>query len=102
MIWPGVWQILKGTALEYGLEVNSEIDERYNLEKSTEFACSYLNDAYEKFGNWTIAAASYNMGKNGVRTRMSKQETNNYYNLHLPHEIVNYLYNVIYIRIRTL
>ena len=57
----GFWQILKSTALEHGLEVNSAIDERYNLEKSTQVACEYLNDAYAKFGNWTMAAASYNM-----------------------------------------
>ena len=75
-------KLLKGTALEYGLEVNSGIDERYNLEKSTELACSYLNDAYKKFGNWTVAAASYNMGKNGVKnTHSPEQGTNNYYNL---------------------
>ena len=94
----GFWQIMKGTALEYGLEVNSEIDERYNLEKSTELACSYLNDSYEKFGNWTIAAASYNMGKNGVRTRISKQGTNNYYNLHLNSETAGYVYRILAVK----
>jgi len=94
----GFWQIMKGTALEYGLEVNSGIDERYNLEKSTELACSYLNDAYKKFGNWTIAAASYNMGKNGVRTRMSKQGTNNYYNLHLNSETARYVFRILAVK----
>ena len=94
----GFWQIMKGTALEYGLEVNSGIDERYNLVKSTELACSYLNDAYEKFGNWTIAAASYNMGKNGVRTRMSKQGTNNYYNLHLNSETARYVFRILAVK----
>jgi len=94
----GFWQILKGTALEYGLEVNSEIDERYNLEKSTEVACSYLNDSYEKFGNWTLAAASYNMGKNGVRTSMSKQGTTNYYNLHLNSETARYVFRIIAVK----
>ena len=94
----GFWQIMKGTALEYGLEVNSEIDERYNLEKSTELACSYLNDSYKKFGNWTIAAASYNMGKSGVRTRMSKQGTNNYYNLHLNSETARYVFRILAVK----
>ena len=94
----GFWQIMKGTALEYGLEVNSGIDERYNLEKSTELACSYLNDAYEKFGNWTIAAASYNMGKSGVRTRMLKQGTNNYYNLHLNSETARYVFRILAVK----
>jgi hypothetical protein len=94
----GFWQILKGTAIEYGLEVNLEIDERYNLEKSTEFACSYLNDSYKKFGNWTIAAASYNMGKSGVRTSMSKQGTNNYYNLHLNSETARYIFRILAVK----
>jgi len=94
----GFWQIMKGTALEYGLEVNSGIDERYNLEKSTELACSYLNDAYKKFGNWTIAAASYNMGKSGVRTRMLKQGTNNYYNLHLNSETARYVFRILAVK----
>ena len=94
----GFWQIMKGTALEYGLEVNSDIDERYNLEKSTELACSYLNDAYDKFGNWTTAAASYNMGKSGVRTCMSKQGTNNYYNLHLNSETARYVFRILAVK----
>ena len=59
------WQIMKKTAQEYGLEVNDEVDERYNLEKSTVAACNYLNDAHKQFGEWTIAAASYNMGRGG-------------------------------------
>ncbi len=66
----GFWQLMKGTAREYGLEVNKDIDERYNLEKATVVACEYLQEAYHKFGNWTMAAASYNMGKSG--------ESNNY------------------------
>ena len=94
----GFWQIMKGTALEYGLEVNSDIDERYNLEKSTELACIYLQDAYDKFGNWTIAAASYNMGKSGVRTRMSEQGTNNYYNLHLNSETARYVFRILAVK----
>jgi len=94
----GFWQILKGTAREHGLEVNSAIDERYNLEKSTEVACAYLQDAYDKFGNWTMAAASYNMGKSGVRTCMSKQGTNNYYNLHLNSETARYIFRILAVK----
>ena len=58
----GVWQLLESTAKEYGLEVNDEVDERYNLEKSTEVACKYLLESYATYGNWTMAAASYNVG----------------------------------------
>ena len=94
----GFWQILKGTAREHGLEVNSAIDERYNLEKSTQIACEYLNDAYTKFGNWTMAAASYNMGKNGARRRILEQGTNNYYNLHLNSETGRYVFRIIAVK----
>ena len=59
----GFWQIMKQTGREYGLEVNKQIDERYNLEKATIVACKYLKEAYSKFGSWTMAAAAYNMGK---------------------------------------
>ena len=94
----GFWQILKGTAREYGLEVNSAIDERYNLEKSTIVACKYLQEAYNKFGNWTMAAASYNMGKNGARRKIIEQESDNYYNLHLNSETARYVFRIIAVK----
>ena len=94
----GFWQILKSTAREHGLEVNSAIDERYNLVKSTEVACDYLQDAYDKFGNWTMAAASYNMGKNGARRNIEKQGSNNYYNLHLNSETSRYVFRIIAVK----
>ena len=94
----GFWQILKATAREYGLEVNASIDERYNLEKSTIVACEYLQDAYDKFGNWTMAAASYNMGKNGARRKIDKQGSNNYYNLFLNSETARYVFRIIAVK----
>ena len=94
----GFWQIMRGTAREYGLEVNYAIDERYNLRKSTEAACSYLRKAYGEFGSWTMAAASYNMGINGVRRKIEKQETNNYFNLHLNDETSRYVFRIIVIK----
>ena len=94
----GFWQIMKGTAREYGLEVNKDIDERYNLEKSTVVACKYLQDSYKKFGNWTMAAASYNMGKSGVKRRMLEQKSNNYYNLYLNSETARYVFRVIAVK----
>ena len=94
----GVWQFLKKTGLEYGLEINSQIDERYHLEKSTEAACKYLQKAYDEFGSWTMAAASYNMGINGVKRKMQKQGTNNYFNLHLNDETSRYIFRIIVIK----
>lgn len=94
----GFWQIMKGTAKEYGLEVNNAIDERYHLVKSTEVACEYLQKAYDEFGSWTMAAASYNMGINGARRKVLKQETNNYFNLHLNDETSRYVFRIIVIK----
>ena len=94
----GFWQILKGTAKEYGLEVNPDIDERYNLEKSTKVACDYLKQAYEKFGSWTMAAASYNKGQNGISRLIEAQGSNNYYNLHLNTETSRYIFRILAVK----
>ena len=94
----GFWQIMKGTALEYGLEVNSKIDERYNLEKSTIAACQYLQDSYNNFGSWTMAAAAYNMGNNGVKRAIERQASDNYYNLYLNSETSRYVFRIIAVK----
>lgn len=91
----GFWQFMKGTAKSYKLEVNKQIDERYNVEKSTEAACKYLQHAYDKYGSWTMAAASYNFGMNGIDEQLKRQETNNYYNLVLGEETSRYVLRIL-------
>lgn len=91
----GFWQIMKSTAREYGLEVNSEVDERYHLEKSTEVACQYLLDAYEKYGNWTLAAASYNAGMNKISKETVRQNESQYYNMNFGTETGRYVYRIL-------
>lgn len=91
----GFWQILKKTGQDYGLEVNNEVDERYNVEKATQAACKYLIDAHERFGSWTLAAASYNMGIGGVGKQLKRQKANNYYDLLLNSETSRYVFRVI-------
>ena len=91
----GVWQLLEGTAIEYGLEVNDDVDERYNLEKSTEAACKYLLESYAKYGNWTMAAATYNVGRKGLDNQIAKQHTNSYYDLLLNEETARYVFRLI-------
>ncbi|MDG1918511.1 MAG: lytic transglycosylase domain-containing protein [Schleiferiaceae bacterium] len=90
----GYWQIMKSTGRENGLEINNEIDERYHIEKSTQVACDYLNEAYERFGNWTLAAASYNMGVAGTARRLSEQGVKSYYDLLLNTETARYVYRI--------
>jgi hypothetical protein len=91
----GFWQILEGTAKDYGLEVRDEVDERYHLEKSTKVACGYFKSAYAKFGNWTSVAASYNAGIAGIRRRKEEQHKDNYFDLHLVEETSRYLFRIL-------
>ncbi|WP_295336494.1 lytic transglycosylase domain-containing protein [Flavobacterium sp.] len=91
----GVWQFMPETAKEKGMEVNDVVDERYHLEKSTEAACRYLLVAKEKFGSWTLAAASYNGGMNGINKRIEEQKVNNYYDLALTEETSRYVFRIL-------
>lgn len=91
----GMWQIMKATGRENGLEINSNVDERYNLEKATVVACKYLLSAKEKFGSWTLAAASYNAGKAGVSKRLKTQNVSEYYDLLLGEETGRYLFRIV-------
>ncbi|MDA3910442.1 MAG: lytic transglycosylase domain-containing protein [Bacteroidales bacterium] len=91
----GFWQFMESTGKEYGLEINSYVDERFHLEKSTHAACEYLKKSYEKFGSWTLAAASYNMGSGGLGRRIKEQKVDNYYDLLLNSETARYVYRII-------
>lgn len=94
----GFWQIMKATGKENGLEINSNVDERYNLEKATEVACQYLLTAKKRFGSWTLAAASYNAGMAGVSRRLDSQGVKNYYDLLLGEETGRYIFRIIAIK----
>ena len=91
----GIWQIMYNTGRELGLEVNSNVDERYNLELSTRAACKYLKKAKEKLGSWTLAAASYNRGISGIRRKLADQQVDNYYDLLLGTETKRYMFRVL-------
>lgn len=94
----GFWQLMPKTAKEYGLEVNSNVDERYNLEKSTEAACKYLLEAHEKFGNWTLAAAAYNAGMTGISKQIDRQKVSDYYDLLLGDETSRYVPRIVAVK----
>lgn len=91
----GFWQFMEGTAKDYGLEVNEEVDERYHVEKATRAACEYLKDAKEKYGSWALAVAAYNMGMNALDKRIVQQKVNNYYELLLNTETSRYIYRLL-------
>ncbi|MGA0435143.1 MAG: transglycosylase SLT domain-containing protein [Flavobacteriales bacterium] len=94
----GFWQFMKATAPRYGLEVTNEVDERYHVEKSTQAACDYLLEAYDEFDSWALAAASYNMGKGGVRKQLSRQGVDTYWELHLNSETARYVYRLLAVK----
>lgn len=91
----GIWQFLEGTAKDYGLEVNKEIDERYHLEKSTQAACKFLTKSNELYKSWTMAAASYNIGRSNLNKLIKKQKNDYYYDMLLGDETQRYVFRLL-------
>ncbi len=95
----GFWQFVQGTGKLYNLEINSEVDERYNIEKSTRAACSFLKNSKEQLGSWTLAAASYNMGLGGMKERVKDQKTSNFYEMYFNPETSRYIFRMLAMKI---
>lgn len=91
----GFWQIMAATGKEEGMEINDIVDERYNLERSTQFACDFFRKSYQKYGNWTLAAASYNGGRAALDEQIRIQQQNNYYDLLLTEETARYIFRAV-------
>ncbi|NJW52773.1 lytic transglycosylase domain-containing protein [Salinimicrobium oceani] len=91
----GFWQFMEATGKEYGLEINDNVDERYNLEKSTRVAAQYLKKSKERFGSWTLAAAAYNAGNYGVDKQRERQDVKDYYDLLLGDETGRYVFRIL-------
>jgi membrane-bound lytic murein transglycosylase D len=91
----GFWQIMPETGKEEGMEINTVVDERYDVEKSTQFACDFFRKSYEKYGNWTLTAASYNGGRNGLDEQIEIQNQHNYYDLLLNEETARYIFRAV-------
>ena len=94
----GFWQIMRATGRELGLEVNSNVDERYHVELATRTACTYLKKAKERLGSWTLAAASYNRGMAGIQRLLTKQQVDNYYDLLLGTETKRYMFRILAVK----
>ena len=91
----GLWQFMQGTGREHGLEVNNNIDERYNVEKSTRAACKYLKNAYAKYKDWATVAASYNAGQARISQQLEIQKVSNSLDLFLVEETTRYVYRIL-------
>ncbi len=95
----GLWQFMKSTATDYGLEVTNEIDERYNIEKSTGAACRYLKFAYSKYRDWCLVAAAYNAGFASVDRQLERQKVTDYFDLLMNEETERYVFRIISLKI---
>lgn len=91
----GMWQFLEGTAKQYGLIVNDEVDQRYDPEMSTEAACLYLKAAYAKYKHWPTVAASYNAGMGRISNELARQFADNSFDLYLNEETSRYVFRLI-------
>ncbi|MBI3511230.1 MAG: lytic transglycosylase domain-containing protein [Bacteroidetes bacterium] len=91
----GFWQLQIPVAQSYGLIINDHIDERFNIEKSTDAACKCFKDAYKHYGNWTLAAAAYDLGIGGLDKQIDKQDKRDYYKLKLSEETSDYVFRLL-------
>jgi membrane-bound lytic murein transglycosylase D len=91
----GIWQFMKETGIQYGLEVNEEIDERFHVEKSTRAACAFFKYLNGRFGSWTLAAAAYNMGGSGLAKAMEEQRAKTFFELNVNEETSRYIFRVV-------
>jgi membrane-bound lytic murein transglycosylase D len=94
----GYWQFMKPSALEMGLEISDEVDERYDIEKSTRAACAYIKQLHRRFGSWSNVAGSYNVGPTSFARSLSEQKENSYYDININEETSRYLFRIIAIK----
>lgn len=95
----GIWQFMAATGKQYGLEVNDDVDERYDPEKETVAACQYLRNAYSKYGNWATVCASYNAGTARISNELASQQVNTSFDLRLVSETSRYVFRIIALKI---
>ena len=95
----GLWQFISDTAKLNGLEVTSEVDERYHIEKSTEAACRYLKNARREYGSWTAAALSYNGGRARIANELRNQQVENALDIWLVDETMRYYFRMLAIKL---
>ena len=91
----GFWQFMPQTARDFGLRVDSNIDDRKNIQKSTVAAAKYIKSLYREFNSWTLAAAAYNVGEGRLKRQINSQNQDNYFKMKLNRETASYVYKLI-------
>lgn len=95
----GVWQFMRGTGDQFGMEINTEVDERYDLEKATRAACRYLKGQYQRHGSWILAAAAYNIGPDRIATERQNQRAKTFFDMNLAaDETMRYPFRIVAIK----
>ncbi len=94
----GYWQFMPNTAKAFGLRVDSLVDERQNIEKSTAAAAKYIKALYQEFNSWTLVAAAFNVGEGNLLRAISRQNEDNYFRLKLNRETGSYVYKLISVK----
>jgi len=97
----GFWQFLESTGKEYGMEINKQVDMRYDVERETVAACKYLKESYRKFGSWISAAAAFNCGNGRISRTMNEQRVDSYFDMLLPEETQRYVYRILALKLIT-
>jgi membrane-bound lytic murein transglycosylase D len=95
----GFWQFMPDTARLHSLRSDKYMDERRDLEQSTEAALSYLKRLKEKFGTWSLAMAAYNCGENRISKEINEQQEHDFYRLELPNETERYIFRIAAIKL---
>jgi membrane-bound lytic murein transglycosylase D len=91
----GYWQFMPQTARDYGLRVDSSVDERQDIEKSTVAACKYLRSIFSELKDWTLVAAAYNTGEDKLMRQIKLQNQDNYFKMKLNSETARYVYSLV-------
>lgn len=91
----GIWQFMPSTAKEYDMQVDRNVDQRYDIRIATHAACKYLKEAKDTFGTWTLSAAAYNAGFSGIQRLLEEQRVSSYYDLVLNPETSRYVFRIL-------
>lgn len=94
----GLWQFMPATGREFGLEVNDNVDERYNIEKATVAACKYFKQAYAKYGDWMAVSAAYNAGQARISSQLERQLASHAMDLWLVEETSRYMFRLLAVK----
>lgn len=95
----GTWQFMAETGERNGLRTDKSLDERRDLEQSTEAALNHLRSLKEMFGTWSLAMAAYNCGENRVKKEIKAQQENDFFRLRLPEETERYIFKIAAIKL---